>query len=281
MPPTAPHCRVVVTGDDVWEDLTTALEQTRIIATAADMVVSVESGLARLTAQQPTPRSPRPDGPDVVVLLTAAGEFTPDQQKRVNAMVRAGMGLLAIHCSAFFPGLNTDAPRPGADGYWSTAFNLLGVRYDSHGPLPHDTTFTVRLSSDHPITAGLDDFPITHEHYHMVLAEQRPHVLAWRDSACGPEPIMTAKDWGAGRVVYLQLGHDMRTFGEPAVRELISRALTWVAPSTRRSCLDAPAEHPVSLECEPGHERATCVEPDVCADPTPQHSTTLGGEASR
>lgn len=248
------HCRVVITGDDVWEDLTGATDSIRQIATDLDQVVTCESGLFRLAENQPRP--------EVAVLLNAGGQFTPDQQKRVDEMVREGMGLLAVHCTAFLPGFNADYPTPGADEYWRTAFNLLGLRYDSHGPQPHETRFTVHLGPNHPVTAGLADFPITHEHYHVVMADgdAAPAVIAWRDTTettdatesdhtdgvntttttppadhtgATTEPLMTAKQWGAGRVVWLQLGHDMRAFGEPTVRDLIARALTWI---TEEAC---------------------------------------------
>ena len=55
-------------------------------------------------------------------------------------------------------------------------------------------------------------------------------VVAWRDQAVGAaaaEPVCYVRSVGAGRVCYLQLGHDMRVWDEHAVRELITRAARW------------------------------------------------------
>ena len=38
-----------------------------------------------------------------------------------------------------------------------------------------------------------------------------------------------AREAGAGRVVYLALGHDMRSWGEPPVRTLVRQALLWAS----------------------------------------------------
>jgi type 1 glutamine amidotransferase len=42
-------------------------------------------------------------------------------------------------------------------------------------------------------------------------------------------PIMYARRVGRGRVVYLALGHDMRSWGEPPVRTLIKQAMVWAS----------------------------------------------------
>ncbi|MDR2929806.1 MAG: ThuA domain-containing protein [Propionibacteriaceae bacterium] len=233
MPPDPLHCRIVVAGDDVWEDLSNGIDQVKRLATDADMVAELECGLARVVGESTSPQ--------VMVLFTAAGQFTPEQQRRVDASVRAGTGLVAIHCSAYFPGFNADDPRPDAAQYWSTAFHLLGVRYDSHGPQPHETTFTVHVDSDHPITRTVTDFPIHHEHYHVVMDDPAPQVVAWREADAAREPVMTAKQWGQGRVVWLQLGHDMRAFGCPEVRQLLTNALVWVAPRESQATSNAEA----------------------------------------
>ena len=59
-------------------------------------------------------------------------------------------------------------------------------------------------------------------------------MLAQRHRADGAViPVMYAREAGAGRVVYLALGHDMRAWGEPSFRALVRQAMTWAAePST-------------------------------------------------
>jgi hypothetical protein len=41
--------------------------------------------------------------------------------------------------------------------------------------------------------------------------------------------VLYAREYGAGRVVYLALGHDLRAWGEPPVRALVRQSLRWAA----------------------------------------------------
>jgi type 1 glutamine amidotransferase len=106
------------------------------------------------------------------------------------------------------------------------AFELLGARYAGHGPAPHDSRFLVEADQRHELTRGLAPFEITHEHYHVETAPGT-EVLAWRTTPAGREPIVVVREHGRGRVCYLQLGHDMRAWDDPPVRDLLSRAARW------------------------------------------------------
>jgi type 1 glutamine amidotransferase len=109
-------------------------------------------------------------------------------------------------------------------------FELLGNRYLSHGPGHHEGRHTIEIVGDHPITEGIDDFGLFDEYYEFELADDDVQVLARRHRADGAEiPVMYARQVGDGRVVYLALGHDLRSWGEPPVRELVRRALQWTA----------------------------------------------------
>jgi type 1 glutamine amidotransferase len=109
-------------------------------------------------------------------------------------------------------------------------FDLLGNRYLSHGPGHHEGRHTIEIVGGHPITDGVADFELFDEYYEFELADDDVQVLAVRHRADGVEiPVMYARERGAGRVVYLALGHDLRAWGEPPVRELVRRALLWTA----------------------------------------------------
>jgi len=41
--------------------------------------------------------------------------------------------------------------------------------------------------------------------------------------------VLYVREVGQGRVVYLALGHDMRSWGEPPVRALVRQALLWAS----------------------------------------------------
>ena len=156
---------------------------------------------------------------DLFVLYTALGNFPPDRQKALSDAVRAGSGLLAVHASNVFP----------ARGY-QTARDLVGSRYVSHGPEPHQSRFRVETDQRHPVTRDLAPFDITHEHYQIETAADA-QVVAWRE---GGEPVMYVRQEGLGRVCYLQLGHDMRCWDEPPVRALVANAARWAGGEDTR-----------------------------------------------
>ena len=88
----------------------------------------------------------------------------------------------------------------------------------------------LRIVADHPITSGVADFDLFDEYYEFELADEDVTVLAQRHRADGAViPVLYAREVGAGRVVYLALGHDMRSWGEPPVRTLVRQALLWAS----------------------------------------------------
>ncbi|MFF6957274.1 MULTISPECIES: ThuA domain-containing protein [unclassified Streptomyces] len=202
MPRTAsPTALAVFSGDDVHEDLFTAAREVRTLLTDEGFVTRTAVGTGRF------------DGPvdaELIVLYTALGRFTDAQRASLARAVRGGAGLIALHSTT------VDADL----------FDLVGSRYVSHGPPPHESRFTVTLDGAHEVTAGIPPFELTHEHYHVETA---PGVLtlARRTTPGGTEPLLHVREFGDGRVCYLQLGHDMRSWGEPAVRLLVRRAARW------------------------------------------------------
>ena len=107
-------------------------------------------------------------------------------------------------------------------------FELLGNRYLSHGPGHHEGRHTIEIVAGHPVTNGVTDFELFDEYYEFELADEKVEILAQRRRADGVViPVMYAREFGAGRVVYLALGHDMRAWGEPPFRKLVAQALAW------------------------------------------------------
>ncbi len=210
----APRATVIVSGDDVYEDLFGAEVVLQDILTSVGFATSVGMGMGRL-------RDWAALGDDVVVLYTAMGEFSTEQQEALADAVAAGLGLVAIHSTTVLGG----SPAAVAESY-RTAFELYGSRYSSHGPLPHESRFTAHVDPTHEITADLVDFDLDHEHYRLEsLGDSR--TLAWRDAPYGAEPLLYVREVGNGRVCYLQLGHDMRVWDEPNIRTIIGRAADW------------------------------------------------------
>jgi uncharacterized protein len=219
-----PSALVVIDGDDVYEDLFTASLKLAEILTAAGFVARATMGTARL----PEGGDSDPPAADLFVLYTAAGNFPPDRQEALADAVRSGSGLLAVHSANVFPG-----SAAGVAASHRTACQLIGSRYLSHGPEPHHSRFRVGTDRRHPVTEHAMPFRISHEHYQIETATDA-RVVAWRDTPDGGrQPVAYVRHEGRGRVCYLQLGHDMRCWDEPPVRELVTHAGRWAAGTAR------------------------------------------------
>ncbi|MFJ8062754.1 ThuA domain-containing protein [Streptomyces sp. NPDC096142] len=209
---TRPTALAVISGDDVYEDLFTAASALESTLTDEGFAIRTRLGTAALDGAART---------DVVVLYTALGRFTAGQRAALARAVRGGCGLVALHSTTVLA-----SPPDRLDEGDRLLAELIGSRYVSHGPPPHESRFEVRLDPDHELTAGIDPFEVTHEHYRLA---PRPdvHVVAWRETGAGVEPLVHTRRFGEGRVVYVQLGHDMRIWGEPRMRRLVRRAARW------------------------------------------------------
>ncbi len=228
---TQPTALVAISGDDVYEDLFTASRKLTDIAIAGGLVTRAAMGTGWAAGAADN---------DLVVLYTAMGSFPEPAQAALAAAVRAGTGLIAVHSANVFPG------RDGAlDPGCRQAFALIGSRFSGHGPAPHESRFTVRADQGHPVTRGLAPFEISHEHYHLELAAD-VRVVAWRVTADGPEggrePVVHVREEGRGRVAYVQLGHDMRVWDDPAARGLLARCIGWVRRDRPPARPDADAD---------------------------------------
>lgn len=211
-PVAGPTALAVISGDDVYEDLFTA-------ASALQSALT-EEGFATRTGLGTAPLDGAADA-DVIVLYTALGRFTTGQREALAQAVHGGCGLVALHSTTVLA-----SPPDQLDEGDRLLAELIGGRYLSHGPLPHESRFEVRLDPDHELTAGIAPFEVTHEHYELAT-EADVRVVAWRETGTGAEPLVHTRRYGDGRVCYLQLGHDMRIWGEPAMRRLVRRAARW------------------------------------------------------
>jgi hypothetical protein len=216
----APRAMVIVNGDDIHHDLITASLVFQQIGTDAGFATRRAAGTGRFI-------DPRPETlhNDVFLFYTSGGQFHTGQQEALAELVAGGRGMVSVHCS------NIMGWRDGAlDPADRPLFDLLGSRYLSHGPGHHEGRHTVEIVAGHPVTDGISDFELFDEYYEFELSDGKIIVLAQRHRADGVViPVMYAREVGAGRVIYLALGHDMRAWGEPAFRALVRQALAWAS----------------------------------------------------
>jgi hypothetical protein len=82
---------------------------------------------------------------------------------------------------------------------------------------------------EHPITRGLSDFAIHDETYKGNWFAADNHVLLTTDHPKSDTTICWTRPSGDNRIVFLQLGHDSKAYGNPNYRQLVVRAIRWAA----------------------------------------------------
>lgn len=132
--------------------------------------------------------------------------------------VAGGGALLAIHTAA----VSFDD--------WPGWREMVGGAWD-WGRSAHPPLGPMRVSvppSDHPIVAGLGDFEVVDEAYGFL--DLMPDVVPLAVSPHGgvDHPMLWARPFGRGRVVYDALGHDARSYAHPTHAELLRRAARWL-----------------------------------------------------
>ncbi len=124
---------------------------------------------------------------------------------------------------------------------WDDYAELLGARYylrpktiagveKARSQYQHDVQIKVKIAApDHPVTRGLKDFEIHDETYKGfdVAADVTP-LLTTDEPLSGPV-IGWAKQNGASRWVFIQLGHDHFAYENPNYRQLLRQSIRWVA----------------------------------------------------
>ncbi len=90
------------------------------------------------------------------------------------------------------------------------------------------------VAPDDPVASGIRDFRMRSEQYYLhvdpsneVLATTTfsGEHLPWIESVT--VPVAWKRRWGAGRVFYCSLGHNVEDFEVPEARELVLRGMLW------------------------------------------------------
>jgi type 1 glutamine amidotransferase len=153
--------------------------------------------------------------------------ITGEQVKPVLDAVESGVGLAGCH------GGMCDAFRENTDWHFAT-----GGQWVAH-PGNDGVKYTVRITDKmHPITAGLEDFPVASEQYYLhvdpgvkVLATTRFPVAEGPHTPNGPVemPVLWTKFYGKGRVFYDALGHTAKLVASEPNLTIMRRGFRWAA----------------------------------------------------
>lgn len=183
-------------------------------------------------------------GYDVLVLDYNGARWGEAAEKAVEAFVRSGKGLVAVHGASYaFGGLEVLGDNHRRTGIveppWPEYAKMLGARWTlepktGHGPR---RVFAVKFTDrEHAITRGLgDSFLISDELYRNFTFEPGIGVLATafddaKFSGTGKdEPILWTVRYGSGRVFHTALGHDLSAMREPGFVQTFLRGAEWAA----------------------------------------------------
>jgi type 1 glutamine amidotransferase len=172
---------------------------------------------------------------DVLVFYHMWQDITDEQAKVFSGCIRDGKPLVVLHHSIC------------AYDNWPEYINIIGGKY-FHRPTVlngkeypacsyiHDVHFRVKIADKHhPVTAGLSDFDIFDETYKGYYVEPGVTPLLSTDEQSSTPVIGWAKLYGRARVVTLQSGHDVPTFGNPDFRKLLKQSIEWVYNSGKKN----------------------------------------------
>lgn len=174
----------------------------------------------------------------LIVQIWTMGNITNEQEKGLLEAVKSGVGFAGWH------GGTGDAFRDHPNYQYMVGGQWVALPVDNPTDLFREYEVHITNRND-PITAGLEDFKITSEHYYL-LVDPANEVLAtttvpagkWMRSARGVTvqltkdvimPAVWKRTFGEGRVFYTSLGHQIKDFDIPQVREIITRGMLWAS----------------------------------------------------
>lgn len=168
----------------------------------------------------------------VVFLNTSGDVFAGEHRRAFEEYISGGGGFVGVHCAA------------NSEPKWPFYLNLVGARFSGH-PAIQPATLHVDDRS-HPATAHLGEaWTRTDEWYNFdqqpigaarvllsvdesgyeggTMGEQHP--IAW---CYEPRGVASREERRSGRAFYTALGHSIECYAEPAIRDHLLGAISWV-----------------------------------------------------
>ena len=148
---------------------------------------------------------------DVIVPVWSCGIKSKYCLEPLLEAVKKGVGLATFH-----GGINWFEDEE--------YYKMIGASY------LYDTSseeYTVALTDEnHSITAGLKDFTIVSEKYHMQI-DPSNHVLAMADYSGINVPIAWTRNYGKGRIFYTSLAHSYEQLFSSSNMTMILKGIQW------------------------------------------------------
>ena len=131
--------------------------------------------------------------------------------------VRNGGGFLAVHA-----GNTAREGHPYAD--------FLGNFFVGHPPR---CEMTVKMTADHPVTQGINDFTVRDEHYEIKIIDPEVQVFCKTYSETGGEQIGGySKKIGKGQLCVLTPGHIVAVWHHIQFQKMLFNAIHYCAKTT-------------------------------------------------
>jgi len=147
------------------------------------------------------------------------GVLTEPEKEKLLALVRGGVGVVAIHAS-YYSFLD-----------WDGFHRLFGTRWIDHGEVDVHLAVTF-VDREHPVTADLPGSIEVHsELYRSEPLAKDCHLLA-RASENGANqqyPSVWTRMYGQGRVVVILPGHWPDAYEKDGFQRLIANSAAWAA----------------------------------------------------
>jgi type 1 glutamine amidotransferase len=172
---------------------------------------------------------------DVVLFYTTFLELEKAQEDALRKFLEDGGGIVALHGSM----LSFRKSR-----FWK---GLLGAEFAGHLPGTHPLSVEI-TEIDHPIANGIEKIEVIDEEYgHKYVEKVERHVVGkFKKRPEGSQftdmDIIWTREEGQGRVVYIGLGHDEKTWNNPDFQKLVAQSLAWAAGRPRK--IEIEAEKP-------------------------------------
>ncbi len=197
---------------------------------------------------------------DALVIDYCGPRWGKTTEEAVASFVRSGKGMVVVHGASYaFAGLEIlgDGHRPTGmkEPPWPEYARMVGGFWPGvpakqfHG---QRHSFKVKIADrSHAIFQGMgDSFVATDELYHSMrfFPETKVLATAYDDPAMGgtgkEEPMLTAVNYGKGRVFYTALGHEVPAMSESGFITTFTRGTEWAATGKVDSAADAAAAAP-------------------------------------
>jgi type 1 glutamine amidotransferase len=164
--------------------------------------------------------------------------LTPAEQHGLQEYIRSGKAFVCLHISTCRPTAWPEYHEITGGGW------ITGTSF--HPPYGE---FTVNISAPgHPGVRGVSDFKTQDELYMGLALTEGNNVLITADAAAGTHPwgpqrqpkampggtfpLGWTRQYGAGKVFVLLLGHDARSFQTPEFQQLVLNGVDWATAST-------------------------------------------------